>query len=366
MHCAGCKNNIKDKKYIICTSVKCKKVFHHLCVNYKSSEQNETWICPDCKNAIKRVGDNSATPVRSADNVTFRKLRSRNTSPTGGTSADTAGASADASGVVEHATGLSADTAGTSGDASGSLSELTQEIRLLRAEVSSMRSELGALTGALKKCEERLDDITTNLTAQESRLLAVEAEVECLQDLKNEVEILHDKLNGQSQSMLSKDIEIQGLAETANENTDHVLARVAEAAGIKLDEKDVDFVNRVGPARTKPSDLPRPLVVRFTRRATRDKFLKAGKARHLTSKDIINNTDEPDRNLYINERLTQANRLLFRVCRIEFKKAGFKYCWTKNGTIFVKRREGRGEETFTIKRQEDIQKVLQKSSIEKQ
>lgn len=328
-HCAGCKSNIKDNKHVSCTSINCKNVFHHLCVNYKSTEPNETWICPDCRSTIKRVGDNSATPVRHQENVTIRKQR--NTSPT-----------------------------------TGSISELTQEICLLRQEVSSMKIELKTVVSTLSKFEERLDDMSTKISTQESRITALENQAAGMVDLKIQFKHLQEKFNNQSQGMLRKDVEIQGIAETASEDANCIISLLASAAGIRLDETEIDFANRVGPARPN-SSRPRPLVVRFTRRATRDKFFRATKARHLSTKDA--NIKGPETNVYVNERLTKENRQLFRTCRTEFKNAGFKYCWTKDGTIFVKRREGKSEEAYTIKTHEDIQKIQklpQKGEAEQQ
>lgn len=336
--CAGCKDSIKDKKYIACTSMSCKNVFHHLCVNYRSSaiEPNETWICPVCKNSIKKVGDNSATPVRSSENVTVRKPRK--TSPSAGA-------------ATSPSVSASQDT----------LVELTQEIRLLREEVSTLKSEFKTVITALNKCEQRLEDVAGTVIAQEARLSVLEAQASCVDDLKAENEHLKDKINQQSQEMLRNDVEIHGLTEDPNENPLHILVSTAAIAGISLNEADVDFVKRVGPKRAN-SNTSRPLVARFSRRSKRDEFAKAVKARRPSTADV--NIEGPTKSIYVNERLTPANRLLFRTCRAEFKEAGFKYCWTMGGRIFVKQREGKGEgsETFTIERQGDISRILQKVS----
>ncbi|XP_063837227.1 uncharacterized protein K02A2.6-like [Ostrinia nubilalis] len=107
-----------------------------------------------------------------------------------------------------------------------------------------MKSEFKSVICALTECEERLDDITTKISAQEARLEVVEGRAAGMTDLKVEVEILQEKLNNQYQGMLRKDVEIQGLAETTDENAHCIITSLANAAGIKLEEADIDFANR--------------------------------------------------------------------------------------------------------------------------
>lgn len=150
--------------------------------------------------------------------------------------------------------------------------------------------------------------------------------------------------------MLRNEIEVHGISESDDENAQQIIFTAAAQAGITLQDSDIDIVHRIGPKRNKiqnkENSLPRPLLVRFTRRVVRNQFLKKVKARRITTKDI--NIEGPPKNIYLNERLTQVNRLLFRECRAKFKQAGYKYCWTNGGNIFVKKREGNGSDSETI------------------
>lgn len=322
--CAGCKNRITDKRYCKCT--KCDKHFHLLCVGL-GGPATDSWICPDCRSKMKKGGDNSSTPVRQSENITVRKQKTSN--------------------PLE-----------TPQNENSSLCELTDQIRLLRAEVSSMKSEFVVAVAALNRCESRLDALTNAMSAYETRLIAAENNTAEVVELRREVDVLNDKLNSQAQSMLRNEIEVSGVTEAENENVHHTMLMMSSLVGIRLTDTDVDGIHRAGPRRG-PGHSPRPIVVKFTRRALRDQFLKAAKIRKLTTTDV--DIKGESSNIYVNERLTRSNRLLFRDTRKQFKEAGYKFCWTSGGIIYVKKREGKGKgfEALVIRSHADIDRILQ-------
>lgn len=330
LSCAGCKSDITDKKFVKCTQDGCNKTFHYLCVGL-GGPTTESWVCPDCRSSMRKGGDNSGTPVRTSENITYRKPK-----PAGPLEPPHQEASP--------------------------LSELTSEIRLLRSEVSSMKSEFTMAISALNHCEARLDELTTAMSAYDTRLKDAEKKVSEVEDLRGIIDVLNEKLNSQEQNLLRNEIEVTGVIEAQNENPYHTILTVSSLIGVKLSEVDVDSVQRVGPRRVTNKSLPRPLVVKFSRRAPRDQFLKAAKVRRLTTKDI-GFESAPSTNIYVNERLTRANRLLFRDCRKRFKEAGFKFCWTRGGIIYVKKCEGkgRGSETLVVRTSADINRILQEN-----
>lgn len=336
MLCAGCKSSIKDNKFTKCTLNKCDKRFHLLCVGLEGPA-SDSWVCPDCRSTMRKGGDNSATPVRQSDNVTLRRLK-----PT----------------TLLETTQIDAPSP-------SALSELADEIRLLRAEVSTMKSEFETAISALKQFDTRLDALANTVSAFDTRLNIAEGKADVVVELKREVDVLNDRLNSQAQTMLRNELEITGVTETQNENLHHTILMMSSLVGVKLNESDVDYVHRAGPRRNSGHSQPRPVVVKFTKRAPRDQLLKAIKVRKLTTKDI-DIEGEPAK-IYANERLTRANRLLFRDCRKQFKEAGFKFCWTSGGTIYVKKYEGKGKgsEALVVKSSADINRILQAGDASK-
>lgn len=317
--CAACLSNIEDREFLSCTS--CDKKYHLLCTNGKNLSRQEikTWTCPDCQAAARKGGDNSATPIRpsiDAENVTLRTKHYKS----------------------HHQQEEDPPINGNE------VKALTSEIRLLRQDMSTFRTEFAAVVTSLTHCQNKLEEVTLRLTNTETRLKALEENQKECAVLKATVAVLEQKLERQAQNQLKNEIEILGVDEIANENPYHLALTTAVKIGLQMVEQDLESVTRVGPRRAidesknKPN-LPRPLVVRFTRKSLRDDFMKAAKLRrNLNSKDIAG--QGPERKVFINERLTRDKRLLFREARKCASEADIKYCWIKNGSIYFRKRAG--------------------------
>ncbi|XP_048002545.1 uncharacterized protein LOC125239098 [Leguminivora glycinivorella] len=225
----------------------------------------------------------------------------------------------------------------------GDLTELTSEIKLLRGDMSNLRNQLSSALDSLAKCQTRMDEINGKLADTERRLQALEDQQSQNVRIKATLQDLENKYNMQAQLALRNEIEIIGCPEIKNENLHHTTMAIATKIGISVSELDIDFVSRVGPIRKQSSNessqAPRPVIVRFARRKVRDDFLVKSKTRrNLDTADII--TECTPQKLYINERLTYENRLLFRRTRERAGQANFKYCWTRSGFIYTRKRDG--------------------------
>lgn len=326
MSCSGCLQLITEEEVICCTLQKCGKMYHIQCSNASrlTRDQVNKWICPDCNVSAKKSGDNTNTPIRQNENVTFRKK------------------TCNSPGFIFTPPG---DV-----PVSSSMQSLISEIQNLRQDMSRMESNFA----------NRFDDLSAKLISYDARIKVLEEKEKENAILKTQVTQLQDQLNKQSHERLQSDLEILGVEETPNENPAHLVLTTAYKIGIELDERDLDYVSRVGP-RNKMSNnekvnLPRPLVVSFTRRTKREEFLKQAKNRRsLVSKDIVGNGS--DRNVYVNERLTGETRRLFRSTRNWTKENDFRYCWVRDGVIYIRKRDGReGSPPIRIRSSEDLQK----------
>ncbi|XP_063828953.1 uncharacterized protein LOC135078285 [Ostrinia nubilalis] len=217
-----------------------------------------------------------------------------------------------------------------------------------------------SLAEHITKCNTRLDEYENKLIATEERLHVLEEKSVTINSLQNTITILREQQRSQAQASLRNEVEILGINEITNENPVHIALVISQKIGLPLSDADLDFAKRVGPLRRSkddPStgdptgDQPRPLVVRFLRRHQRDEFLKVAKTkRKLTCSDI--EVPGTPRSLYFNERLTHENRQLFRSARHRCKGSGFKYCWTKTGTVYIRKQDGKP--AIAIKTMEDL------------
>ncbi|KAH9638825.1 hypothetical protein HF086_012778 [Spodoptera exigua] len=93
MICSACCKIINcDDEILRCSRENCGKLYHPICTAITNvvTIDIHTWICPECRCAIKKVGDNSFTPVGSKQdpNVTFRKKSLTVTSSTSNNNGD--------------------------------------------------------------------------------------------------------------------------------------------------------------------------------------------------------------------------------------------------------------------------------------
>ncbi|XP_063893015.1 uncharacterized protein LOC135117543 [Helicoverpa armigera] len=222
----------------------------------------------------------------------------------------------------------------------GSFSQLTSEIKLLRDDVGDLKSNIKMLTDLLIQCNQRLE----------------------LSEKRATIQQLSEQVQSHTKSNLKNQVEIIGINETPNENPVHTILTVAVKLGVDLQDTDIDYVTRSGPrfnnnsekTSSSPHDnQPRPLVVKFLRNNKRNEFLRAGKTRRNISSENLD-IPGPRRTIYFNERLTKEDRQLFRAARLRTKDCEYKYCWIKNGTVNIRKKEG--NPAIAIKTMDDLER----------
>lgn len=244
------------------------------------------------------------------------------------------------------------------------LTNIAQETTSCRQEMSTFRQEMLQLHSTITEFQERLntvegkvDNIAKRLAEAESKLV-----VACNVDIAAEVE---KRLNHRDQESFLTDIEISGIEENINENPIHIVTLVAKKLGVALDEREIVSVERRGRRlnggsstnASSESQRPRTLVVRLSRRYLRDQLLHAARSRKGLDTNGILDTTQP-RTIYLNERLTWLNRQLFRAARREGRNKGWRYIWTRRGSVFARR--DTDSPVFHIHSQSDIGKVFNK------
>ncbi|XP_047025530.1 uncharacterized protein LOC124634150 [Helicoverpa zea] len=242
----------------------------------------------------------------------------------------------------------------------GSLSQLTSEIKLLRDDVGDLKTNIKMLTDLLIQCNQRLELSEKRVTEAETKIQCLEKQVNEIPVLKATIQQLSEQVQSQAKSNLKNQVEILGINETTNENPVHTILTVAMKLGVDLQDTDIDFVTRTGPRFNNNSEItssprqenqPRPLVVKFLRHNKRNEFLRAGKTRRNISSEKLD-VPGPSRTIYINERLTKEDRQLFRAARLRAKECDYKFCWIKNGTVYIRKKEG--NPAITIKTMDDL------------
>lgn len=247
---------------------------------------------------------------------------------------------------------------------------LAREMQFFRSEIAAMRIELSNINSIFEKLSHAVQGLDSRIGSLEQRVQILEdrpaAASSEVKDLTDTVERLKLELNDRDQELLTTEVEIAGIPETKNENPIHLAVLVAQKLSVEVDPKDIVCAERVGMRRTTDNDVgadngrPRALAVRLTRRALRDELLHA--ARRARGADTAG-FDLPGtpRRFYVNERLTRTNRQLFYKARQEGSRLNWKYVWTRDGRIYVRRQPN--TQALRVRSEDDLEKIFGISSI---
>ncbi|KAJ0176907.1 hypothetical protein K1T71_006916 [Dendrolimus kikuchii] len=334
--CTACGKFLSPVGAATCNN--CPLMFHKGCVALPDTATvSKTWNCPECKKKIRK-GDNSATPIKSICG---------NDSPPGSTCS---------------APGISFSTTlvTPSGD-----DDDESELRMMRREIaeymSELRREMADLRLTIGGIGQRLDGIENRLDVLEQRELTTQSKDAV--ELDNSISQLKQELNERDQESLLSDVDIGCFPEVAGENVYHTVTVLAAKLGMKIEEQDIVFAERVGSGgvvRGETGERCRRIVVRLVRRNMRDDLLRAARVRrNLNTSDM--GLGGLQHRIYVNERLTRSNRQLFYRVREECRKKNWRYSWTKRGRIFA--RQSDGKQAYLIRSDADLSRVFELGKV---
>lgn len=150
--------------------------------------------------------------------------------------------------------------------------------------------------------------------------------------LRNEIDYLKDEVLQLQQYSRRKNIEISELPELEGEDVNKTVCDIFKVFDREFDTDGISIAHRVPSAR---KDKPKAIIVQFKTKQQRDKCLRLAKEKRLLSSDISSRF--PGSPLYINEHLAPAMKKLFFNCRVFKREKDFKYCWVKEGKIYLRK-----------------------------
>lgn len=202
-----------------------------------------------------------------------------------------------------------------------SVGNITEELKLLRESVTFCSDKISDFEIMIKNVTDYMK-LTDKLKAENEQL-------------KSELSSLSARLLLIEQTSRSNNIEIVGVPESKNENLFKIVQNIGCFIGYKIEDKTIDYIHRVP---TKNSDdQPKNIVMRLTSKIFRDDILAAAKAKvrdNPNKRLILDGTSTP---IYMNEHLTQENKIIYKEARVIAKEKHFKFVWVKNGKVFLRK-----------------------------
>ena len=228
---------------------------------------------------------------------------------------------------------------------SGLANFLDQRLRVQTEQINDLFVKFSGLTKSdlqeIKKSQEflatKFDDLEVSLKKlkdENTELHKTNTQLNERIGVLEQQSTLADIENENVKRYLRRDLlEIHGIPESAEENTNNLVKQVADliAPELNISESDISISHRL-PA---PHGRVKPIIVKFTRRDSRDAIYS--KRRNLSSKKSTDLGFHVCNRLYINESLTAQSRKILHDVK-EFQRAHeFKYVWTKQGKVLLKK-----------------------------
>lgn len=332
--CSGCPQVIKDDQFLTCK--KCKKHYHKLCIatTLNASDLRSTWECPECKSKKPR-GDNSNTPIKptqhsSTDsdterqNITFRKKEK-----------SLAGNDLTKNDIKEI----------INEECSRLKDYITKDIKaflreLVRQELNTMKESIGAMQSSLQFMSSSYDSLKQEVDGYRNNVKVLHNET---QDLKKEVRDLAKRLEIAEQHNRACNLEFQCIPEYRGENLVTTVLQIGKKISCNVKEEDIQLCTRVAKV-NQESSRPRAVIVKFSTPRTRDSFLaqtikfnKSNSSEKLHTGHLGIAGDK--RPIYITEHLSPPNKAIHAAARKAAKEKGFKFVWTKQGKVFMRKTE---------------------------
>lgn len=179
-----------------------------------------------------------------------------------------------------------------------------------------------------------------------------------ISDLENQVSELSIQMNVLDQDKIANNIEIQGIPEMPNENLNYVVSELAKA--LKLEDTLPGGDCYRG---RKMKNKPSVIIVRLSDQNKKIRWLKAKKSENFKNfampapYNAVANANVPQipqtpLDLRIFEQITFRTRQLMYETRVAAGN-NFKFVWTKNGKIFV-RKDKNSKAVIRINQHSDI------------
>lgn len=328
VNCTKCNKSIgtaRNKKGFKCSH--CDDVYHSLCGQIsdaiiKEIEQGTTdWRCSSCRSSSNRRSIVNLGNERSTSVSSFR--------------ADDE--------ISNDSTRLSA----TFNQLTANLKTLNESQQMCMASLADMNKQIA-----------ELQLISSTVSKHETRIKSLEDENKFM---KTSIKALTARLDNFEQKSNTNRLQFSRIPPSSNENLSDIISKLCSKLNVTLANEDIQDIFRLSITNKpkKPSannidssgststglvdgvaDAPapdNPIIVNFKSRSTKDKILVAYRniPNHTFFLDNLNT-----QRIYVFEYLSSNRRRLFYKTKLFCKANNYKYLWTKNGNIFVRKEDG--------------------------
>ncbi|XP_046666705.1 uncharacterized protein LOC124358454 [Homalodisca vitripennis] len=292
VNCSVCNSACDGEPNLVRCAENCGAVCHLNCVPQKTRSSKKDWICNSCKPESSSVASS-----KSAGTTTISKEFLVNT--------------------IE-----------------AFKKEMLKELKKIATENVSLSTSLSFLNTTVEESNKLMENVRKELKkTQEDNLKLQKENLE----LRNNVSNLEVRVRNLEQYSRKQNIEIDGVPESNNEDVYAIIHDVGRAIGVELKRERVVAAHRIPSFNKKRTP---PIIVRFSTFEEKDVWISSFRNVRPLTANKINPRFNLQNKVFINEHLSPENKQLLSRTKEAAKTKGYKYVWTRDGKIFVRRGEG--------------------------
>lgn len=229
------------------------------------------------------------------------------------------------------------------------LNKLSKDVAEIKAQNSDIQKSNQEIEKTLQVLTEQYEKMSTRVEVLEKK---------CSQHLLY-IDTLENKLEDIQRSMKSTTVEFRNIPCSSNNDEtlepDTIVQNTCKALNVEINSNDIKDVFRI-----KGKSGSCTIVANFTRVTKKNEVIKSSKdynRKHPNDRLNSNKIGLPGipAPVYISEGLTSKGRRLFYLARDLSATAEYKYCWTTNGKVFVRKTDS--APYVEIKSEADITKL---------
>lgn len=231
--------------------------------------------------------------------------------------------------------------------------EFLVEIAALKQEIIEIKSSQTFISSEYDSLKSEYDKLMKTNEHQEKEINALKENSAELaeKEIKDSAKIDAVEQYGRRQNL-----EFAGVPVVEGEDTNKLVIEIAKLIQVDVTPEQISTSHRL-PARRKRNEeeveTPPPIIARFVNRDIRNKIFSN---RKLTrNSDLETFSVKNTKNIFVNENLTKSRKRLLWEAKQKAKNAGFKFIWTVNGNIFVRKAEECN--SIAIKTNADLQLI---------
>lgn len=230
--------------------------------------------------------------------------------------------------------------------------ELKDELREVKNIFGDVLKELDILRDEKNKIKMDILDLKENYRAKtESMRDRIDEMQERSLDMENELNNQYYRMVEIEQYNRRNNIEIHGVTYRDEEDCELIVKKIVENLELEIGEEDIEAAHRLKSNKDEKGNI----IVKFSNRKIRDKVMENKRKCSITNKMIDIIGEGEDRKIFLNENLCYEKKRLFNEALRKKRELEWKFIWTVNGNIKMKKDEN--SKIIEIRFDRDLDKI---------